>query len=296
MQLQTATRKKVKIKIGIDGVAGSGKTKGALRFAYGMTGDWGKIALIDTENSSGSLYSHLGPFQTLDLAPPFNPEKFVQAIKVCEDAGMEVIIIDSTSHEWSGPGGCLELNEALAQQKYRGNTWSAWNETTPRHEAFLHAMLQSKCHIIACARAKMETVMGDDKKVKKVGMKNIQRDTTEYEWSLQLSLDRDTHKAIAGKDRTELFEGLDPFFITEATGALVRNWCETGIDPKQAEAEALLAATKEADAKLRTAATLPALQAVFTSLPANIKKALVAVKDEMKVKLTPKPTAAQPAA
>lgn len=230
MQLTKATRKKVKLRLGVDGVAGSGKTKGSLRLAYGLCGDWTKIAVIDTENSSASLYSNMGEYLVLDLAPPYSPERCIEAIKACEDAGMEVIIFDSTSHEWSGAGGCLEINESLAQAKFRSNTWSAWSETTPRHEKFLHAMLQSKCHIIACARSKMETVMGEDKKVKKVGMKNIQRDTTEYEWSLQLSIDRDTHKATAGKDRTELFENKDPFFITEETGKTIREWCETGID------------------------------------------------------------------
>lgn len=199
--------------------------------AYGLVGAWGKIAVIDTENGSASLYSHLGEFNVIDLQAPFKPEKYIEAIDACVKAGMECIIMDSSSHEWSGPGGCIEINESLAQSKYRGNTWSAWSETTPRHDAFVQHVLQCPIHVITCTRSKMETVMTDDKKVKKLGMKDIQRDGWEYELTVSLSIDRDTHKATASKDRTEVFEHMEPFIITEATGELIRKWCEQGIEP-----------------------------------------------------------------
>ncbi len=77
----------------------------------------------------------------------------------------------------------------------------------------------------------METVLTDDRKVKKVGMKDIQREGWEYELTVSLSIDRDTHMAIASKDRTELFEGKPPFIITEETGKIIKDWCEKGIEP-----------------------------------------------------------------
>jgi len=83
--------------------------------------------------------------------------------------------------------------------------------------------------------------MGEDKKVKKVGMKDIQRDGWEYELSVSLMIDRDTHKAIASKDRTNVFEGKDPFIITEETGQLIKQWCESGVDPEQDAYNHLLA-------------------------------------------------------
>lgn len=239
MQLQKATRKKSFLRLNLSGPSGGGKTMGALRMGYGITGDWNKIAVIDTENGSASLYSHLGEFNVIDLEPPYSPERYIEAIDACLSAGMEVIIIDSSSHEWTGPGGCLEINEALAQARYKGNTWSAWNETTPRHDAFVQKVINSKCHMITCTRSKMETIMGDDKKVKKVGLKDIQREGWEYELTVSLSIDRDTHKAIASKDRTSLFEGKDPFVITEETGRTIKEWCESGIDPKDAVSEAI---------------------------------------------------------
>src|SRR4249919_2153033 len=114
MQLQKATRKKSKLRLNISGPSGSGKTFSALLMAKGLTGSWDKIAVIDTENGSASLYDHLGSFQTIDLQEPFSPERYIEAIDMCIKAGMECIIIDSSSHEWSGPGGCLEINERLA--------------------------------------------------------------------------------------------------------------------------------------------------------------------------------------
>ncbi len=231
MQLQKATRKKSKLRLNLSGPAGSGKTYSALVMAKGLVSEWSKIAVIDTENGSASLYDHLGPFNALDLQAPFSPERYIEAIDTCIKAGMECIIIDSSSHEWSGPGGCVEINENLASAKYRGNTWSAWSETTPRHDSFIQKVLQCPVHVITCTRSKMETVMTDDKKVKKLGMKDIQRDGWEYELTVSLSIDRDTHKATASKDRTEVFEKMEPFIITETTGKLIRKWCEQGIEP-----------------------------------------------------------------
>lgn len=230
MQLQKATRKKVKLRLNLSAPSGAGKTYSALLMAKGLVGDWEKIGVIDTENGSASLYEHLGPFNVIDLQPPFSPDRYIQAIDACIKAGMECVIIDSSTHEWSGPGGCLEMNDKLAAAKYKGNSWSAWNETTPKHDAFVAKVLHAPCHIITCTRSKMETVMTDDKKVKKVGMKDIQREGWEYELTVSLNIDRDTHMALASKDRTELFEGKSPFIITEETGKMIKAWCEKGVE------------------------------------------------------------------
>lgn len=230
MELKKATRKKVKLRLNLSAPSGGGKTYSALLLAYGLVGDWNKIAVIDTENGSASLYEHLGSFNTLDLQAPFSPERYIEAINACVSAEMECIIIDSSSHEWNGAGGCIEVNEKLAHLKYKGNTWSAWSETTPRHDRFVNTVLQCPVHIITCTRSKTETVMGEEKKVHKVGMKDIQREGWEYELTVSLSIDRETHLAMASKDRTELFEGKDPFVITEETGKMIKEWCEKGVD------------------------------------------------------------------
>ena len=283
MQLQLATRKKSKLRLNLSGPAGSGKTYSALKLAFGLVGNWDKIAVIDTENGSASLYSHLGGFQTIDMQAPFTPESYIKAIDMCVAAGMECIILDSSSHEWSGPGGCIEINEHLAQTKFKGNTWSAWSQTTPRHDAFVQKVLQCNAHVITCTRSKMETVMTDDKKVKKLGMKDIQREGWEYELTVSLNIDRDTHTAIASKDRTELFEGKDPFVITEKTGELIRQWCEQGVDVEDEKKAAIAAAEKT----LRLAIDFATLQAAWVEIGPAMQAVLESVKEELKVKFKP---------
>ncbi len=95
MKLQTASRKRSKFKMSCTGPSGSGKTMSSLLIAFGLSGDWSKIAVIDTENHSAELYAHLGKYNVLPLDAPFSPEKYIEAIDVCIAAGMEVIIIDS---------------------------------------------------------------------------------------------------------------------------------------------------------------------------------------------------------
>jgi len=233
MQLQKATRKQVKMRLGLSAVSGGGKTYSALLLAYGLCGDWNKIAVIDTENESASLYTHLGPFNTLPLKPDFSPERYIEAIKTCEAAGMEVCIIDSIAHEWEGEGGVLDLCDRIG-----GGFQSAWKQMTPRHDKFKQAILQSPMHIITTVRRKQEYILTEvtNKQGKtvqapvKAGMKEITREGWEYELTVNFEIDL-RHRCTVSKDRTELFEGKDPFIITEATGKLIKEWCEQGVEP-----------------------------------------------------------------
>lgn len=275
IQLKKATRKQVKLRLNISAPSGAGKTYSALRMAKGLCNDWTKVAVIDTENGSASLYSDLGDFNVIDLTPPFTPEKYIEAINACVAGGMEVVIIDSSTHEWA----CLiEENELLAQSKFRGNTWSAWSVTTPRHDKFINAVLHCPLHVITCTRSKMETVMGDDKKVKKVGMKDVQREGWEYELTISLNIDRDTHLAIPSKDRTNLFEGKNPFLITEETGKLISEWCNSG------ESE-----LKVAIDEMKLVATLDEMKVIWSKYKSvQTNSEFVSVKDKRKEELTPK--------
>lgn len=249
MQFQKAERKKAKLRLAITGPSGSGKTWGALQIAKGLGG---KIAVIDTERGSASLYTHLADFDVLELGAPYTPERFIEAIHAAEGAGYEVLIIDSASHEWNGVGGCLELVDKVAAAKFKGNSWSAWNEVTPRHRAFLDAMLRSNMHIIATMRSKTETAQTEEngrKKVVKLGMKSEQRDGVEYEFTTVLDLTHEGHYALASKDRTGLFHG-DPAPLSEQTGRDFADWLESGAEPAPRAsdlASAVLRAAKNAD-------------------------------------------------
>lgn len=147
MHLEKAKRKQAKIKVSLAGSSGSGKTYSALLMAYGLCNSFNKICVIDSEGYSAALYSHLGEFQVINLTAPFNPEIYVQAIELCEQSGIEVIIIDSITQEWSGKGGCLDLLEKETAKMRMPNSFTAWASITPRHQAFIDAIVNSTCHI-----------------------------------------------------------------------------------------------------------------------------------------------------
>lgn len=287
MILQKATRKKVKLRLGLSAVSGGGKTYSALLLAKGLVGDWDKICVIDTENNSASLYSHLGEFNTIELTAPYTPERYIQAIKACEDAGMEAIIIDSITHEWDGKGGILEIHSSMT-----GNSFTNWASLTPRHQKFIDAILQSKCHVITTVRRKTEYEMikdGTKTKVEKAGLKEVTREGFEYELTVNFNID-EKHNCTASKDRTGLFMDKPFFTITEETGKIIKQWCETGIEAAPVQ-QPTIQANSNAEAMninlMEAASTIDELAAAFKSLkPLEKTTAVVAAKDKRKQELT----------
>jgi hypothetical protein len=243
MKLQKAKRHQVKLKVGMSGPSGYGKTYSSLLLAFGITNDWNKIALIDTENNSASLYSHLGDFNVLSLNEPFSPERYIEAIKICEASDVEVLIIDSISHEWSGKGGCLEIHEQL------GGRFQDWAKITPRHNSFLDAIIQSKIHIITTSRRKVDYSLDQDSsgktKVMKLGTKEIQREGYEYELTVNFEFLNDKHLVTVSKDRTGLFVGKPEFIINSFTGKKLKEWCNQGTSLEELKTEIENCTTEE---------------------------------------------------
>ena len=235
MKLQKAQRHQVKLRLGLSGASGFGKTYSALLLAFGITNDWSKIAIIDTENSSANLYAHLGNYNVLSLNEPYSPERYIEALRSAENASMEVIIIDSITHEWQGKGGCLNIHEQL------GGRFQDWAKITPRHQAFLDAILKSKCHVITTARRKVDysidTTQNGRTKVVKHGTKEITREGFEYELTVNFELINDNHLVKASKDRTGLFMDKPEFVINAATGKKLIKWCNEGVSIEQAKQE-----------------------------------------------------------
>ncbi|CAM4184578.1 AAA family ATPase [Flavobacterium antarcticum] len=222
MQLRQSERKKAKIKLALQGTAGSGKTYSSILLAQGLTnGNLSKVAIIDTENGSADLYAHLGNYNVLTLAPPFTPENYIKAIELCEKSGMEVIIIDSISQCWDE---LLDFHSKLA-----GNSFTNWGKITPRQKAFVDKILQADAHIIATMRTKQDYVLQqkDGKYVpEKVGLKAVQRDGMDYEFTLVFDVDI-KHFSVSSKDRTGLFMGKPEFIINSNTGKKILEWCNT---------------------------------------------------------------------
>lgn len=240
-EIHRATKRRAKLRLGMSGPAGSGKTYSALLIAGGL----GKrIGLIDTEHGSGDLYADLLPqgYDVLPLTPPFSPARYVEAVHALEQAGCDVIIVDSLSHAWNGEGGSLDRQGKIADKS--GNSWQAWRQVTPEHNALVEALLQSPSHIIATMRAKTEYVQERDERtgknvVRKIGLAPVMRDGIEYEFTVFLELDQQ-HMAYVGKDRTRLLDGTI-FKPSVETGRELLSWLDAGVDqvetftPKMAE-------------------------------------------------------------
>ena len=223
---QKATRKGSHIKLAITGPSGSGKTYSALRLARGLAPD-GKIALIDTENESASLYATDFDFDVSNVDSSYTIEKLVEPAKYVLNNDYDVLIIDSATHFWNG---ILEYKDKL--DKRGGNSFANWNEANKHYEMMLRVILFSKIHVIVCLRSKMEYILEQNDKgkhtPKKVGMAPIMRDGVEYEFTTVFDLDVH-HQAQASKDRTQMFA--DKIFqITEETGALLRRWLNESAD------------------------------------------------------------------
>lgn len=240
--IRKAQRSRVKLRIRFSSPSGGGKTRSAIRFARGfMNGDMSKVVVIDTEQESSSLYAD-GEFSTLLLEPPFAPERYIDAIKYAESQGFELCIIDSATHEWNGPGGCLSIVDQI--KAGAKNQWTEpWGVVSKKHDQFIQTLLQCHMHVIATTRRKQDFVQGADKKVRKVGLAEQQRDGFDYEFTLGFDINSE-HVATADKDRTGLFNvgqfaDSVPFIITEEIGAMVRLWNESGAEPLPVPVEQL---------------------------------------------------------
>jgi len=239
--IRRAERRRAKGRVGIDGPAGSGKTHGALLFAAGLA-PGGRIIVIDTEHGSAEMEAgkpHIPPFDVCPLTAPYSPKRYVEAIHACEEAGADVIIVDSLSHAWSGSGGALDQVDRIAGS---GNRFTAWRDVTPQHNALVDAILQSPAHVIVTMRTKMEYALEQDgngkTKVKKLGMAPIQREGMEYEFGVVFDVDQERHFAKATKDRTSLFDGMSPEVLTPKHGERFREWLESGAAPVPPPAQA----------------------------------------------------------
>lgn len=224
-----AVRSSVKLKLAITGPSGSGKTYSALKIAQGLGG---KIAVIDTENASASLYSDskgIPEFDTCNVSSPYTVEKYREAIHGAIKAGYETLVIDSISHVWAGEGGLLEQKEILDNRGGRQNSYTNWATITKQHEQFKSEILNADINIIGTMRSKQEYAQIDDngkKTIRKLGMAPIQRDGIEYEFTIVFDMAMN-HTAEVSKDRTGLFDG-KIFKPTEETGKEIKRWVESG--------------------------------------------------------------------
>lgn len=230
-----ATKKRSRARVGIAGPSGGGKTYTGLIIATALA-DGGKVAVIDSEHGSASKYADIFEFDVLEL-DEFSPSKYVEAIKAAEAGGYAALLIDSLSHAWSGTGGALEMVDKAAARSRSGNSFTAWREVTPVHNALVDAMVQCKCHLIATMRAKTEYVIEDGpngkKTPRKIGMAPVQRDGMEYEFDIFADMDHE-NRFIVSKTRCPALNGAVVLRPDAEFAKKILAWVSEGVDAQDA--------------------------------------------------------------
>lgn len=264
-QIQEAKRELIWAKIALMAPSGGGKTYSSLRLATGMLRKLkelgkegnGKILMANTEVSRGRYYANEFKYDIVDIAAPHNPEKYVDLINFAVKMNYPILIIDSSSHEWEGKGGCLELHQQA------GGTFQSWAKVTPRHDKFISAIADSEIHIIATMRGKdqYEIEKTDKVNVKKLGVGAKQRDGFEYEFSVTFNIDQRTNMATPQKDNTHLFENEGDVKLSEKHGEQIVEWASSG--------EGFTPAVRQDKVK------------VFTSEASGVKEKVIALCKEL---------------
>lgn len=260
-----AKKEQLHLKIAIDGPSGSGKTYSALMLAKGLVenGIGKRIGVVDTESGSSTSYAKKFKFDIAKMNPPYDTIKYIQAIEFCVKEGIDVLILDSISHAWSGVGGLLDQKEKLDSIGSNKSGFANWKSISAKQEKFVATILHSPIHIIATMRSKQEYVLttnDNGKQVpKKLGLAPVQRDGIEYEFTTVFSIDLETHQAVATKDRTGVFTA--PRVIDESFGKDFADWLKDGVEP---ETPAIERIAEHAPTK-----TLPNLAPTGQAKPAN---------------------------
>ena len=239
MGFTKATREKSKLRLALAGPSGAGKTLSALFIAYGMTNDWDKIALIDTEHGRAKFYANRSDFETgsflyQQMVAPYSPDKYKKMVaEGAEAVGPDgVVIIDSFSHAWDNEGGVLDIKSEIERNNAGKNSFSAWDEAGKVQNNLVNSILSADCHTIVTLRTKMAYAMEVNEKGKtvpvKLGLAPVQRENTEYEFDIALNIARN-HIACASKDTTFLDSWSD--VITPELGKMLKEWLDNGAEP-----------------------------------------------------------------
>lgn len=245
MTFTKATKRAAKLRLAIAGPSGGGKTYSSLAIGTALAEmEGGRVAFVDTEHGSASKYADIFDFDVLEMTAPFHPDRFVQALQDAAAAGYPVVILDSLSHAWNGPGGLLEIVDEIAKrQRSSANTFSAWKDATPIQNRLVEALLSTQVHIIAAMRAKQEYVIEQEERngrivnvPKKLGMAPVQRDSFEYEFDVFGEMDMQNN-LIVSKTRCPALAGRVIAKPGRELAETLRAWLSDGAPAVDLDAE-----------------------------------------------------------
>jgi hypothetical protein len=249
-----AVREAVPLLLGLIGQSGSGKTFSAMRMASGIVGQGNRFAVIDTESRRALHYADKFRFDHCELSAPFTPDKYSDAIVAAASAGYKAIVVDSTSHEWSGEGGVLDWHEnelvkmvenarkknpnANEYQLRESFNMAAWVKPKMAHKKMVSRLLQVNAHLILCFRAEEKVKMEKDEKGKThivpVGLQPICSKEMPYELMASFLLDANKPGypvPIKLQEQHKIMFPLDAL-LDEKSGRLISEWASGGAIPQ----------------------------------------------------------------
>jgi hypothetical protein len=196
-----------KLRFAVCGPSGSGKTYTLLQLATELGGP---VALVDTEHGSASKYADLFEFDVLEL-DSYDPARLIEIIDRAAEAGYRVLCIDSLSHFWVGKDGELDLVDRAARRMQSANSFAAWKQVTPLHNALVDKIMGAPLHVLASMRAKTEWILDRDERSgktvpRKVGLAPVMRDGIEYEFDVCGDMDQE-NTLIVTKSRCSKLAG-----------------------------------------------------------------------------------------
>jgi len=225
---QPAVKTKAKLRLLIEGGPGDGKTFTALRVARGLVAS--RAAVIDTEAGSAQKYADLFGFDVLVLTS-YEPQDYINAIAAAEDAGYEVAVIDSLTHEWEAV-----KNDVDRRKTGQANQFTAWKEPKLNHNKLVEKIVQARVHIIATVRSKVDYALDTSSgrtEVKKLGMAPIQQDEMPYHFDVIGAMDS-AHNMKISKSRIAALADKVIEKPGEEFGKKLAAWLAEGEAPKEA--------------------------------------------------------------
>lgn len=258
IEFRKASRANAPLKLALVGPASSGKSYTSLLLASKLR-DEPKVCVLDTESGRSEKYSDLVEFDWVALTKNFSPLNYIAAINEIEAAGYNILIIDSLTHAWSGPGGVLEIQDKLNSGELRlgnsrkGDNWGNFRHSKALWRRLMDVILTTRMDVILCVRAKTDweetTDKDGNKKKVKVGYIPNAEGEMDYEVDLLFNLERN-HSAAAEKDTTRLYDNHMGGILTADDGAKLNAWRKsapstwTPLDPKPDEPDLVSAISR----------------------------------------------------
>lgn len=232
INIREAVRAGSKVVIGVAGTSGSGKTYTALKMARGMVDNPREIGFLDTENRRGSLYADIldGPFLIGDLYAPFSPDRYAQAIKEFQDAGVKVLVVDSASHEHEGEGG-LEDHAHRPTANGQERKIADWQGAKREHKKFMRALLQSDMHIIVTLRAREKMDFSNPKQPKSLGIQPICEKNFMFEMTASMMMwnEGQSQQFLKMPEALRSIFGNGQGYLNEGHGNALIDWVNSGV-------------------------------------------------------------------